>query len=95
MRSHLEAVQIIVGLIAEKDYETAANIAHDKLGLTEEMQKMCNSIGTQEYKNLGLSFHKSGDELGEMLATRDLTGSLKALNSTMSYCIQCHANYRQ
>ncbi|MDQ6972072.1 MAG: cytochrome C, partial [Mariprofundaceae bacterium] len=34
MRSHLEAIQSIVGLLAENKFDEAAAIAHSKLGLT-------------------------------------------------------------
>jgi hypothetical protein len=42
-----------------------------------------------------MAFHKSGDELGDVLKTKDVNASLRALNKTMSYCVQCHATYRQ
>lgn len=95
MRSHLEAIQRIVGLIAEGQFETASNIAHTKLGLTEEMQNMCNMMKNEDFKKLGLSFHQSADDLAEVLLTKDTNQSLKALHKTMNYCVQCHATYRQ
>lgn len=95
MRSHVEAVQSIVGLLAESSFDKASHIAHSKLGLTEEMKKMCNMFENESFRNLGLAFHKSGDALGEALQTRDMTESLRALNTTMGYCVQCHAAFRQ
>lgn len=95
MRSHVEAVQTIVGLIAEGRFEAASTIAHDKLGLNNEMNAMCDKINNDAFKEIGLSFHNSGDELGEVLLTKDVTLSLKALNTTMGYCVQCHATFRQ
>ncbi|MFQ5443362.1 MAG: hypothetical protein ACE5EK_01975 [Nitrospinales bacterium] len=59
------------------------------------MKKMCNSFENEEFKNLGLAFHKSGDELGEALKTKDITKSLRALHTTMGYCVQCHTTFRQ
>jgi len=49
----------------------------------------------RDFKTLGLSFHKSGDDLGEALQTRDVNVSLRALNRTMQYCVDCHGAYRQ
>jgi len=95
MRSHVEAVQSIVGLLAEGSFEKASHIAHSKLGLTEEMKKMCNMFENESFRNLGLAFHESGDALGEALQTRDMTESLRVLNTTMGYCVQCHAALRQ
>ncbi|TAN72608.1 MAG: cytochrome C [Gallionella sp.] len=95
MREHVEAIQSIIGLISENKFEAASKIAHGKLGLTPEMQKMCSMFNDEKFKALGLAFHKSGDELGDALKTGDVTASLRALNKTMGYCVSCHAAYRQ
>ena len=95
MRSHLEAVQAITGLIAEGEFNTASEMAHTRLGLTEEMNRMCNMFENKDFTELGLAFHESGDNLGEVLLTKDTTKSLHALQTTMGYCVQCHAAFRQ
>jgi hypothetical protein len=95
MRSHVEAVQSIVGLLSEGSFDKASHIAYSKLGLTEEMKKMCNMFENETFRNLGLAFHKSGDALGDALQTKDITKSLRAVHTTMGYCVQCHATFRQ
>ena len=95
MRSHLEAVQAITRLLAEQDFAKASKIAHSKLGLTEEMRRMCSMSGNEAFTAMGLAFHESGDELGRALATRDTKQSLRALQNTLGYCVQCHATFRQ
>ena len=95
MRSHLEAVQAIISLIAEGDFDKGSEIAHSKLGLTEEMKSMCNMFSNNDFKSLGLAFHESGDVLGEVLKTKDTNKSLRALQTTLGYCVQCHATFRQ
>jgi len=95
MRSHLEAVQSIVGMLAENRFEEASTIAHTKLGLTPEMEAMCNMFENKDFKAMGLAFHQSGDALGDTLKTKNLKQSLQALHTTMNYCIQCHTTYRQ
>ena len=95
MREHVEAIKSVVGLMAENKFDEASNIAHAKLGSTPEMLKMCNMFDNKDFKTLGLAFHKSGDELGEALQTRDVNVSLRALNRTMQYCVECHGAYRQ
>jgi hypothetical protein len=52
-------------------------------------------FGNAEFTKLGMEFHQSGDELGDVLKKKDVNLSLKALNKTMGYCVQCHATYRQ
>jgi hypothetical protein len=95
MREHVEAVQSIIGLMSENKFEDASKIAHGKLGLTPEMQKMCSMFNNEKFMTLGLAFHKSGDDLGNALQTKDVAASLRALNKTMQYCVECHATFRQ
>ncbi len=95
MRAHVEAVQAIVGFMAEGEFNKASQTAHSKLGLTEEMQAMCNMFSNDSFRDLGLAFHKSGDALGDVLETGNIKKSLHALNTTMGYCVRCHTIYRQ
>ncbi len=94
MRSHLEAVQSIIGLLSKGSFDKASRIAHTKLGLTEEMKNMCNSFKNKKFGILGLEFHRSGDDLGNVLQTKDLSKSLSALQKTMDYCVRCHNMFR-
>jgi len=95
MRSHLVAIQDIIKLLSEEKYEVASKLAYTQLGSTTEMRLMCASFGSKEFENLGLSFHKSADEMSEIFTKKDKNNSLKALSKTMNYCVQCHATYRQ
>lgn len=95
MRAHVEAVRAIVGLVATSEFENASKIAHSQLGLTEEMEGMCNAFENEEFKRIGMAFHKSGDVLGDVLSTKDMNKSLIALRNTMNYCVECHATFRQ
>lgn len=95
MRSHLEAVQTIVTLLASEKYEEASKVAYKKLGSTTEMKLMCASFGDKDFENLGLEFHKSADKMSEIFKSRDKNKSLEALSNTMNYCVQCHSTFRQ
>lgn len=95
MRAHLAAVQEITGLLAEKKYDKAATIAHTQLGMTEEMKQMCGMFENEEFKALGLAFHNSGDDLGRALKAKNPRKSMKALNKTLGYCVQCHEKFQQ
>lgn len=96
MRSHLAAVQSIAGYLANDQFDAAAEVAHSKLGLTEQMKMMCEHMSdNQDFTKLALAFHRSADDLGETLKTKDPKKSLQALQTTMNYCVQCHATFRQ
>jgi len=96
MRSHTAAVQSIVGHLANNEFDQAAQVAHSQLGLTEEMKKMCSTMsGNENFGKLGMAFHQSGDQLGEVLQGKDMKKSLQALQTTLGYCVQCHSTFRQ
>ncbi len=50
MRSHVEAIKSIVGLMAENKFEDASIIAHAKLGLTPEMKEMCSMFNNEKFE---------------------------------------------
>ena len=95
MRGHIEAIQKIVGLIADGEFDKASEIAHSDLGLTDKMKKMCSMFTNADFRQLGFAFHKSADQLAVVLKTRNTQQSLQALHTTMHYCVQCHATFRQ
>ncbi|MDR7210251.1 hypothetical protein [Flavobacterium piscis] len=95
MRSHVEAVQKIVSLLAVDKYDEASVIAYEKLGTTTQMKLMCASFGNEDFENLGLEFHKSADKMSEIFKAKNKQNSLNALSNTMNYCVQCHATYKQ
>jgi len=95
MRDHLKSVDEIIALIGTEKFDQAAKIAHEKLGLTPGMQKMCSMYGNDDFRDMGLAFHKSADRLGEVLKRHDTGASLRALHDTMQYCISCHQAFRQ
>lgn len=95
MRGHIEAIQKIVGLIAAGKFDNASEIAHSDLGLTDKMKKMCSMFTNADFRQLGFAFHKSADQLAVVLKTRNTQQSLQALHTTMHYCVQCHATFRQ
>jgi cytochrome c556 len=96
MRSHVAAVQSIAGHLANDEFDLAAEVAHSKLGLTEQMRMMCTHMSdNKDFAKLALEFHQSGDQLGDTLKTGDMKKSLHALQTTMNYCVQCHSTFRQ
>lgn len=95
MRDHLKAVNAIVELIAARKFDEASRVAHQNLGLTPQMRKMCDMFANVQFRRMGIAFHKSADHLGDVLKTRDTKASLNALHDTMNYCIACHQSFRQ
>lgn len=95
MRSHLEAIQSLIMLLANDEYAEASTVAYKKLGSTTEMKLMCASFGNEQFETMGLEFHKNADEMSEIFKNENKTESLTALSNTMNYCINCHATFKQ
>ena len=95
MRNHLDAVRRVIEAVSTDQFEAASQIASEGLGLTTRMEGMCNSFENESFRELALTFHKSGDELATVLKSGDAQKSLQALNETMTFCVTCHATYRQ
>ncbi|PCH83955.1 MAG: cytochrome C [Piscirickettsiaceae bacterium] len=95
MRGHLDAIRNIIGSLSEEDFAAASNIASQQLGSTKKMMAMCNSFDNEEFKTMGLAFHKSADRLAETLKEGNIKTSLRALKTTMNSCVSCHATFRQ
>lgn len=95
MRAHLAAIRTIIGSLSEEDFATASKIASEQLGSNEKMLRMCNSFENEDFKTMGLAFHKSADKLAETLKEKNIQTSLRALNTTMNSCVSCHATFKQ
>ncbi len=95
MRNHLKSVQSILEFLSEGKYEEASKVASANLGLTKEMQMMCSAFGNEEFEKLGLEFHKSADRMSEVFKSKDINKSLEALSTTLNYCVDCHAKFKQ
>ncbi len=94
MRDHLAAVQEVVAAMAAGQYDKGARTAHERLGLSPEMARMCNRFGPA-FGAMGIAFHRDGDRLGDVLATGDPQQSLAALHKVLGDCVACHARFRQ
>ena len=95
MRNHLDAVRRIISAMSTEQFDQASDIASNELGLTKKMHSMCRHFKNETFKEMGMAFHKSGDDLAAVLKSGDMKGSLQALNTTMNYCVSCHATFKQ
>ena len=95
MRAHLQAVQQITAYLAKGEFQPAAAVARQQLGLNSRMEQMCRQIGNDRFTEMGLAFHRSGDQLADRLSEEKLEASLAALDKTLQHCVACHATFRQ
>lgn len=101
MRDHLLALQEIQAALAQQEYDKAADIAEQRLGMSslslhgahdvaKYMPKGMQDAGTAMHRNAS-RFAVAAKDAG---ATGDVRPALAALASTTAQCVACHAGYR-
>lgn len=101
MRDHLLALQQIQQALSTEDYDKAADIAEQRLGMTS--LKLHGSHEVAKYmppgmQNAGTAMHRSASHFAlvaqEASATREMKPVLAALSRIAGNCVACHAGYR-
>ncbi|HET7403053.1 MAG TPA: hypothetical protein VFJ62_14760 [Usitatibacter sp.] len=101
MRDHLMALQEINLALARNDFERAASVAEQRLGMSSLeahgaahlaafMPKPMQDIGTQMHR----AASRFAVEAQDASASNDLKPALAALGAVMQQCVACHAAYR-
>ncbi|MBI4667463.1 MAG: cytochrome C [Nitrospinae bacterium] len=94
MREHLKAVNETLREMGKGDYKAASKILREKLGLTEQMKKMCGMMGNDTYRQMGIAFHESADKAAGVVAGGDAIKSAAAISSVLEKCVTCHEAFR-
>ena len=101
MRDHLLALQQIDIALANNDFDKAASLAEQRLGMSSlelhgaahiapMMPSGMQDIGTQMHRAAS-RFAVEAQNAG---VTNDLRPALAALGAVMQQCVACHATYR-
>jgi len=101
MRDHLLALQQIQEALSTLDYNKAADIAEQRLGMTS--LKLHGAHEVAEYmppgmQDAGSAMHRSASQFAiaaqESSATGDIKPAVAALARVTANCVACHAGYR-
>ncbi len=101
MRDHLLAIQEINVALSKSDFDQAARIAEQRLGLSSlelhgaahiapYMPKGMQEIGTQMHR----AASRFAVEAQSASVANDVRPALAALGAVMQQCVACHAAYR-
>jgi hypothetical protein len=97
MQEHLQAIQTIVAALAQERYEQASAIAHKELGFPKHHQVMQREVGApfpKKYQELAIAHHQAGEDLANVILTREMKPILRQLDRTINACVECHQAYR-
>jgi len=101
MRDHLLALQQIQDALARQDYDAAAEVAEQRLGMSSLRLHGAHDVAKfmpQGMQDAGTVMHRNASRFAlaarEASATGDLKPPLAALAGVTAQCVACHAGYR-
>lgn len=97
MMQHLETVQVLVGALAEEDFDLAKGVTEAHLGFfarrhvvaREKMEKIPSA-----YRDLAMAHYRAGQELAKILPSKDMKQILPRFNELLKTCMACHLEYK-
>lgn len=101
MRDHLLALQQIQDALARQDYDQAADVAEQRLGMSSLGLHGAHEVAgfmPAGMQAAGTAMHRQASRFAlaarEASATGDLRPPLAALAAVTGACVACHAGYR-
>ena len=97
MREHLEAIQEIVGALAQGDFSKAEDITRTQLGFAkhrEAMQRQQPEAFPPTYHDLAMAHHEAAEELAHVIPSQDFKQILLKLDRTLETCVACHRAFK-
>ncbi len=101
MRDHLLALEQITRALANREYDKAAEIAEQRLGMSSMDDHGAAHMGKvmpREMGKIGTNMHKAASRFAIAARDAELEGGLNAafsaLSAVMQQCVACHAGYK-
>lgn len=101
MRDHLLALQEIDVALSKSDFETAARVAEQRLGMSSLELHGASHIAPfmpKGMQDIGTEMHHAASRFAVAAENasvgNDVRPALAALGDVMSQCVACHATYR-
>jgi len=97
MRDHLLALSESQGLMAKLEWDAAADVIEQRLGMSSLERHGATHIAKVMPKDmaaLGTEMHRSASRLSRALQEEDWQQSVAGFSDLMSRCTACHAAYK-
>ena len=101
MRDHLLSLQEIDVALSKGDFETAAQVAEQRLGMSSLEAHGAAHLAPfmpQGMQEIGTGMHRAASRFAvaaqDASASNDVKPALAALGDVMRQCVACHAAYR-
>jgi len=101
MRDHLLALEEITRYLASNQYDEAAEVAENRLGMSSMALHGASHLGKfmpKEMGAIGTNMHRAASRFAVAAKDAELEGGLSkafsALSEVMQQCVACHAKYK-
>lgn len=101
MRDHLTVIEAIMHLLAEGEYEEAADTAETRLGMSAMAAHGAEHMAPfmpQPMRTIGTAMHRAASRFAIVVRNAEVTGDLSAafgaLSQVMQQCVACHEAFR-
>ena len=101
MRDHLLAISEIQALLATAEYDKAAEVAEQRLGMSSldhHGAAHMASMMPKEMQDIGTNMHKAASQFAVTVVDAGASGDLKRtlgdLSKVTQQCVACHSAYR-
>ena len=99
MQANLSALNAIIGYLASKDFQAAADAAEEVMGKSAMGKHRGSGAApgwfmSNEMRMLGWNMHEAASGFSEIAKKGDIQDALKALERITSLCAACHFTYR-
>jgi hypothetical protein len=101
MRDHLSALAEIQDALAKGEYDRAAEVAEQRLGMSSLQSHGAHDVAKfmpRGMQDAGTAMHRSASQFATVAKDTSVTGELKpamaALARLSQTCVACHAGYR-
>lgn len=101
MRDHLLALEEITRYLANQQYDEAAEIAENRLGMSSMALHGASHLGKfmpKEMGAIGTNMHRAASRFALAATDAELEGGLNkafsALSEVMQQCVACHSGYK-
>ncbi|WP_455209675.1 hypothetical protein [Kaarinaea lacus] len=101
MRDHLQAIAEIHNALSSANFDKAADIAENRLGMSSLTSHGASHMATfmpKEMQSIGTQMHRSASQFAVIAQESAVDGNLKraieGLAQVTQHCVSCHAAYR-
>ena len=96
MRRNLSDVHEIQKALAESDYDRAADVAENSLGVSSlgPHNARQSPYMPEAMQHMGMEMHRASSRLARAAQEADTVKALRGLSEVTGLCVGCHALYR-